>query len=78
MFIVNRVATNSHWSRLCISLPVSYTHLDVYKRQPLRPTVSFINSPTYKISKEISKRIKMAYEKEEIHCIENSKKVIED
>jgi Reverse transcriptase (RNA-dependent DNA polymerase) len=44
---------------------------------PLRPIVSFINSPTYKISKEISKRIKMAYEKEEIHSIENSKKVIE-
>ena len=45
---------------------------------PLRPIVSFINSPTYKISKEISKRIKMAYEKEELHSIENSKKVIEN
>ena len=37
--------------------PVSYTHLDVYKRQPLRPTISSASPTFLAISAELSERI---------------------
>lgn len=52
--------------------------LKIHKEgMPLRPIVSFIKSPMYKMSQEISKRIKINYEKEQVYNVENSKEVIE-
>ena len=53
-------------------LHISCLFLDVYKRQsqvkihkegkPIRPIVSFINAPIYKLSKEVSRVLKEKYE----------------
>ena len=45
--------------------------------KPLRPIVSFINSPSYGIAKEISKQLRKLYEMEISHSIKNAKCVIE-
>ena len=36
---------NNVLSRKQLGIPVSYTHLDVYKRQALTPAISLITSP---------------------------------
>lgn len=47
------------------------------ENKPLRPIVSFINSPSYRTAKEVSKLLKKLYEIDIAYNIENSKEVIE-
>ena len=52
--------------------------LKIHKEgMPLRPIVSFISSPMYRMSQEISKIIKTSYEKKQTYNVENSREVIE-
>ena len=47
------------------------------ENHPVRPIISFIGAPAYKLSKECSKILKVYYDFEKKHSIENNKKLIE-
>lgn len=44
---------------------------------PIRPIVSFINAPSYKLSKDISKIVKETYQYGEKYSVKNSIQLIE-
>lgn len=60
------------------SIPILKCQIKLHKEnKPVRPIVSFIGAPSYKLSKMMSKTLKEKYEFKEIHSIKNSKELIE-